>query len=125
MSQIFEYASRNKLRFASTKGLLSSEDLWSLSLPQLDTIAKAINKDLKNAAEESFIAEKSQKDTNLEVSLEIVKYVISHKLAQQDAATKRAETLAQKEQLANIIAMKKSEALMSKPIEELEAMLKG
>ena len=44
---IFEKASRLQLRFASTKGSLSVEDLWGLSLESLDTLAKAVNKQIK------------------------------------------------------------------------------
>ena len=38
MEQLFITASREKLRFASSKGLLTTEDLWSLSLTSLDAI---------------------------------------------------------------------------------------
>ena len=41
---IFEQSSRFKLRFQTNKYLLATEDLWDLSLPIMDTLAKAVNK---------------------------------------------------------------------------------
>ena len=35
---LFEMATRNKMRFSSTKGELSVEDLWDLSDKDLDVV---------------------------------------------------------------------------------------
>lgn len=43
VENIFEFATRNKVRF-SFKGLISVEDLWDLSLTNLDSIYKELNK---------------------------------------------------------------------------------
>ena len=40
MLNIFEKASKQKLRFVTSKGMISSEDLWDMSLQSLDIIAK-------------------------------------------------------------------------------------
>ena len=59
---MFEKATRRKLRFTSAAGLLSTEDLWDLPLTSatgkanLDDIAKALNRRLKDAEEVSFVA---------------------------------------------------------------------
>ena len=57
---LFEIATRKKLRFPSLKGELSAEQLWDLPLSSrvgldLDNIAKAVNKDLKAEEEDSFV----------------------------------------------------------------------
>ena len=41
-TNIFEYAVRNKIRFPF-KGMISSEDLWDLTLENLDSIYKTLN----------------------------------------------------------------------------------
>lgn len=120
---IFERATRNKIRFASNKGLLSSEDLFDLSLTALDNIAKNVNKQIKAEAEESFIEVKSRVSSDLELQLDILKFIIADKLATQEANRKRAETNAKKSQIEDIILRKKSKELEDLPVEELEKML--
>lgn len=120
---IFERASRSKLRFASSKGFLSTEDLWELSLERLDTLAKAVNRELKASSEESFIEVKSEKDSEVELALEILKHVIASYIAAREAAKARAENSARREQIAQIIGSKKMIALAEKSVEELEVML--
>ena len=121
---IFERASRGKTRFQSVKGWLSVEDLWDLSLTHLDTIAKGVNKALKAESEESFISTKSEKNTELELQLDILKHVIASKLAQEEINKKSAETRARKERIEALIIEKKEKQLGEKSVEELEAQLK-
>jgi len=119
---LFIAASKNKFRFQTSKGFLSTEDLWDLSLESLDLIAKNVNKQIKASEEESFIKDKSSADKELINKLEVVKYIIKYKLAAKEASAKRAETLAKKAELEGLIAGKKAESLKSKSLEELEAM---
>lgn len=54
---LFELATRQKLRFASPKGLLTVEDLWDLPMTgntSLDSVSKLANRDVKVSAEESL-----------------------------------------------------------------------
>lgn len=121
---IFERAARAKTRFPSTKGLLSVEDLWDLSLTHLNTIAKTVNKALKAESEEDFITVKSEKNTELELQLDLVKHVIASKLAQEEINKKSAETRAKKERIEALIIEKKEKQLGEKSVEELEAQLR-
>lgn len=120
---IFEKAAKQKLRFTSNKGLLSVEDLFDLSLTSLDNIAKTVNRKLKDEAEESFIQKKSSSSTELELQLEILKHIIKHKIDTEEANKKRAETIAKKQQIEQILMRKKSQELENLSTEELEAML--
>lgn len=117
---IFEKASRLKLRFTTTKGLLSTEDLWDLSLTSLDTIAKAVNKRLKEENEESFITTRSKSNSELELSLDILKHVITVKLEEKEKATLKAERRAELDLLRNLRENKKMEALNSLSLEEID-----
>lgn len=120
---IFERASRAKTRFHSTKGMLSTEDLWSLDLKALDSIAKTVNKQLKEESEESFISPKAKETTELELQLEILKHVIASKQAAQEAAKKGAETKAQIERLETILLTKKEQELGNLSTAEIEQKL--
>ena len=79
-AKIFEFATRNKVRFPF-KGMISVEDLWDLSLTNLDSIYKTLNKQVKQSEEESLLSTKASVDTELEVQIAIVKHIV----AQHDA----------------------------------------
>ena len=121
-TNIFEYAVRNKVRFPF-KGMISVEDLWDLSLTNLDSIYKTLNKQIKQSEEESLLATKTSVDTELEVQISIVKYIVSVKLEEQEAREKAAAKKAQKQKIMSIIATKEDEALQNTSVEGLKKML--
>ena len=122
VENIFEYASRKKVRFPF-KGMISVEDLWDLSLTNLDSIYKTLNKQVKQSEEESLLATKSNVDTELEVQIAIVKHIVSVKLAENEAAEKASAKKAQKQKIMSIIATKQDEALQNSSIDDLKKML--
>lgn len=121
-TNIFEYATRNKLRFPF-KGLISTEDLFDLSLVNLDSIYKALNKQAKQFDEESLLATKTEVDTELEVQIAIIKHIVSVKLKEQEEREREAMKKAQKQKIMSIIATKEDEALQNSSVEELKKML--
>lgn len=127
---MFEKASRLKLRFDTARGALSTEDLWDLPLkstvdkPNLNDIAKALYKDLKETGEiVSFVDDTQQADEKLTLKFEIVKHVIAVKKAEAEAKAQEKAKADQKQQILGIIAQKKNEQLSAASIEELEAKL--
>ena len=121
-TNIFEYAVRNKVRFPF-KGMISVEDLWDLSLTNLDSIYKTLNKEIKQSEEESLLTIKTNVDTELEVQIAIVKHIVSVKLEEQEAREKAAAKKAQKQKIMSIIATKEDEALQNSSVEDLRKML--
>lgn len=122
VENIFEYATRNKLRF-SFKGSISVEDLWDLSVTDLDKIFKALNAQVKLSQEESLLSKKSKKDEVLSVQIDIVKHIVSVKIAEADARRCEAENAAKRQKIMQIIEEKKDEKLQNSSIEELNKML--
>lgn len=122
---MFEKASRLKVRFTSKKGSITTEDLWDLPLTDLDQIAKGLNKELKEQEEESFIVTRKKSNVELEVKFEVVKHVITVKLAESEARSKQAAIKAHKQKIMEIIEAKKDQALGAKSIEELQAELRA
>ena len=126
MNNIFEFATRSKLRFASIRGELSVEQLWDIPLRSrddfnLNTIAKAANKALKEISEESFVeTAKTAEHTRREAAMEVVKYVIDVKLAEEEAAKTRAEKKQEKEKLLGILAEKQAGKLSELSEKELQ-----
>lgn len=122
----FEYVTRNKLRFPSTKGELTVEQLWDVPLRSrddfnLNTIAKAANKAWKDISEESFVeTKKTVVHERLEMVFEVVKYVIDVKLAEEKAAEKKAENAKEKARLLEILAEKQDGKLSALSETELK-----
>lgn len=119
---VFEVATRNKFRFPY-KGMISTEDLWDLSLTALDSIYKELNKQAKRSQEESLLKTKSKEDETVAIQIEIVKHIVSVK--QNEAANKAAakERKERNQRIMEIIADKQDEALKGKSVEELQKML--
>lgn len=122
VENIFEYATRNKVRF-SFRGLISVEDLWDLSLTNLDFIYKELNKQSKQSEEKSLLNIKTQEDELLNVQIDIVKHIVSVKLAEKEAREKASAKKAQKQKIMSIIAAKQDEALQNSSIDDLKKML--
>lgn len=121
-TNIFEYAVRNKVRFPF-KGMISVEDLWDLSVTNLDSIYKTLNKQVKQSEEESLLTTKTSVDTELKIQIDIIKYIVSVKLEEQEAREKAATKKAQKQKIMDIIASKEDEALQNSSVDDLKKML--
>lgn len=121
-TNIFEYAVRNKVRFPF-KGMISVEDLWDLSVTNLDSIYKTLNKQVKQSEEESLLTTKTSVDTELEVQIAIVKHIVSVKLEEQEVRERAAAKKAQRQKIMSIIATKEDEALQNSSVDDLRKML--
>lgn len=122
---MFEQATRLKLRFKITQGLITVEDLWDLPLVSLDTLAKALNRELKEVAEESFIAEESTSSKKLNLAFEIVKHVITVKLEDREVAKEQIVKSQRKATIQRILAAKEDETLQGMSAEDLRKELES
>jgi hypothetical protein len=128
-TNIFETATREKFRFPSTKGELTTEQLWALPLESrsnasLDDTAKRVNAELKAVTEESFVATTTNPAKKLlETKLEVVKHIIAVRLAENEAARTKMANKAEAEKLKEILDMKKTMALQNLSEEEINARL--
>lgn len=128
---MFEAATRKKLRFVSTRGELSVEQLWDVPLRSednfnLDVIARAVNKGLKAIAEESFVA--TRKNPALgqqELKLSIIKHVIATKLDDEATVRSRASKAQEKTRLLDILAGKEASELGELSKEDLETRIRA
>lgn len=115
---LFEIATRNRYRF-NYKGVMSVEDLWSLRVEDLDAIFKMLNRQKKTADEDSLLATKSAEDQDLANKIDIVRYIVSVKLAEAADRVSAAEKKAQRDKILEIVAKKKDKALEDMGIEDL------
>lgn len=122
MSDLFKVATKRKYRF-SYKGQVTVEDLWDLSVEELDKIYKNLKSLQKNASEESLLQTVTKEDKELNNKIEIIKTIVTDKLAAKDRAIKAASQRAQNQRILEIMADKQDAALKEKSIEELQNML--
>jgi len=128
MSEMFEKAARAKIRFESSKGLLTVEDLWDLPLTSaksanLDDLAKALYKQVKETAGEiSFVKPVEKDGGELQMKFEIVKHIIDVRVSERDAAAAATARREQKQNILALIAQKENEQLAGTSLEDLRKM---
>ena len=129
MTDIFEQAARKKLRFASSVGDLTVEQLWDLPLthksrPNLNELAIATAKELRDLGDFSFVDVKPdpRKDV-LTLQLEIEKRIIEVKMAEAALAQEAAKRVERKRKILEALEKVEGSELASKSKEELLAEL--
>lgn len=127
MEALFIKATRQSWRFSSVKGLISTEQVWQLPLQSrdgfdLDSVAKAVNAEVKQQAEESFVTPTKTDDTSRQ-KLELVRYVINVKIAERDAAANAKAKAEEKQKILDILGKKADAALEAASEEELRKRL--
>ena len=125
VTNIFEYATRNKLRLQTVKGAVTVEQLWDIPLRStddfnLDAVAKAASKALKETGESFVEIKKTVEHTRCETAFGVVKYIIDTKLAEEEVAKMRSSKKIEKEQLLTILAEKQAGKLSDLTEKELQ-----
>ena len=121
---MYKNATRIKLRFETSRGYLTIEDLWDLSLQNLNTLAKGLKRKLNQSAEEDFLDDVSEEDTITKLQFDIVLDVLNTKKAELKANKEAAENKLHNQKILGIIAAKQDEALTNMSIEDLQKQLK-
>lgn len=121
-NNMFEVAVRNKFRFPF-RGLVSTEDLWDLSVQQLDEIFKVLKSQEKKAQEESLLNARTPEDTVLEAKIEIIRHIVSVKLEEEEQFKRAKAVQDERRKIMAVLADKQDEELRNKSSEELQAML--
>jgi len=122
MRNIFEKATKDKIRF-EYKGQISTEDLWDLSVTELDTIFKKLNSKKKQITEDSLLEVKTSENVLLNTQIKIVTSIVEQKLAEKEMQVAFKERKEKKEKIMEILASKQDSDLKEKSTEELQEML--
>ena len=120
---MFEKASRLKLTYKVGNGVIKTEDLWDLSLQDLDRVAISLNKEIKESTEESFIKPKTSASVTLTLKFDIVKHIIDVKQTEAAAKEKAKEIKQKKDQLLELIDQKERSEQQNKSVEQLKLEL--
>lgn len=128
---LYKKAAQVKLRIQTCKGILSVEDIWGLSLANLDasirSLAPLVKKYQTEDSDLDFLSSnsdtKSEETSLLELSFEILKDVYITKKEEANAKAKARETKEFNQKIMSLIAEKQESSLKDKSIEELMAMI--
>lgn len=120
---MYKEALQKKLRFKTNKGMITTEDLFDLSLQSLNTLAIMLDKKISDAPKKSFIEELPAEENDDELRFNIVKDVINIKLKARKDNIDKAQADAQKKRILEILAKRDDEELEKKSTEELRAMI--
>lgn len=122
----FMTASRLKLRFETSAGLMTCEDLWDLPLQKgkvnLDDLAVNLSRKLQEGTE-SFVNKTEKTNTLVQLKFDIVKYIIEARVAEQEAAISAAVRVNKKKQILDIIERKENKDLEEKSLDDLKGLL--
>lgn len=113
---------RNKVRF-NFKGSLTLEQLWDLSINELDTLAVSLNDAYENSKGKSFIEKRTTKDKNLKSQLDVVLDILQTKVEELEASKEKAARKERNQKILSLIALKEDEELAKKSKKELQALL--
>lgn len=120
----FKQASKQKLRFQTTKGVLSVEQLWDLSLSDLDSLAVSLQEAYENSKGKSFLTKRTTKDATIKLQFDVVLDILQTKVEESELLREAKENKDHNEKILNLISEKKDEELKGKSLKELQKMLK-
>ena len=121
---MFKEASKVKLRVNTARGPLSVEQLWDLSIPELDALAVKLEEDYNASGKKSFVVKRSVKDKTAKLAFDVVLDILTTKVEEAAEATQKAEDKEHNKKILELIAEKKDESLKGKSVKQLEAMLR-
>lgn len=119
----FETATRRKLRFQTTRGNLTVEDLWDVPLTVLDEAYKGLSRQIREAEDDSLLAKRDSGAEEATIKRDLVKHVVEVRQAEATEKRNREARRAQAARVRELIAQKQDEALSGKSTEELAALL--
>lgn len=121
----FKNAIKNKFRYPFN-GQISTEDLFDLSLKQLDAVYANLNAELEKTKKSSLLAgstEETEKREKLEDKLEIVKEIFDDKQKENEAKLDAAKEKERKQTIIRIIEEKENDSLKNMSIDDLKKLL--
>lgn len=120
----FKLSSQQKLRFQTAKGQLTTEQLWDLSLEELDALAVSLENEHKESGKKSFLTKTTVRDKAAKLRFDVVLEILHTKVEEDQAASEAREIKEHNKKIIALIADKQDESLKGKTVKQLEAMLR-
>lgn len=120
---LFEIANRQKYRFQTPRGNVTVEDLWDLSLEELDAVYMAYNAALREADQDSLLKKRDQQNEAGTNKRDIVVFVVRAKQAAAEARATLQERRQKAARIRELLAKKQDAELEAKSADELQGLL--
>ncbi len=109
---MFELATRKKYSFESTKGLITTEDLWDVPLTDLEIIGNNIQNEINNLTGfVSFTKKTSPELSELEEKYNLIIHIGQTRVAEAEALKKKAENNAEIQELLVLLDEKERDSM--------------
>lgn len=119
---LFMVATRRKYRF-NCKGWISTEDLWDLTLDELDGLYKGLKRKEAAESENSLLGKSDAANEELQDKIKIIETIFFTKIEESKAAEAEADKRAKKQLLIGILEEKQNANLREKSADEIRKML--
>lgn len=120
----YKLAIKQKLRIQTTKGLLSLEQLFDLSIDDLDALAVSLDEQYNKSGKKSFLNKSSAKDKTTKLMLDIVVDVLNTKAEDRDIEQTRLENKRHNEKIYAALEDVENSELKGKSKKQLLGMLR-
>lgn len=120
----YKLANQTKLRFYTSRGTLSTEQLWDLPIVELDSLAVELEQLLEESKTKSFLVKKSEEDKVSKLRFDIAYDILISRVEEIEASKTKKEIKEHNQKILGLIAQKEEASLVNKTVEELQAMLK-
>lgn len=123
---LFELATRKRLMFTTSKGVIDISDLWTLPLTSakgvsLNSVAIDLDRKMSEQGEKSFVKSEAVNPAYEELSLklDVVKRIIEVREAEAAESARRLSMAKERDTLLEALALKKKESILSLSEEEI------
>lgn len=120
----YKLASRSKLRFQSSFGSLSMEQLWTLETAELDKMAVLLDTQIEKSDTKSYLTPKTAENDELKLKRDIVVDILKTLVAEQEALTNAIEIKKHNQKIDKLIAAKQDAVLKDMDVEALQKLYK-
>lgn len=120
---IFELAAKNKFRY-HFKGEITTEDLFDLSVTDLDAIYKNLKKEAEKTGETGLLITHTKEDAICATKMEIVQYIFNQKQQEKADQKAKAEKKLKRQKIMQALYEQQENELKQKSSSELMDMLK-
>lgn len=122
---VFKKATKQGLRFETSKGVLTTEQLWRLSLKELKEAIEKVGAQLKkeDVSEYDFFEPTTIKNEALQLQFDVLKEVYIEIKSDIDRQAQDVDKKKHNEKIMALIAEKEEAAIKDKSVDELKEML--